>query len=42
MNYIDMALVLKEQGYDIFNFSRQPGGDFPQLMKEIKFSNEFI
>ena len=26
---------------DIFNFSRQPGGDFPQLKKEIELSNKF-
>ena len=26
---------------DIFNFSRKPGGEFPQLKKEIQFSNEF-
>ena len=26
---------------DIFNFSREPKGEFPQLKKEIQFSNEF-
>ena len=26
---------------DIFNFSREPDGNFPQLKKEIQFSNEF-
>ena len=41
-SYTDNLYYYVHKGkMDIFNYSRKPGGEFPQLAKEIKFSNEF-
>ena len=41
-SYTDNTQYYVHKGkMDIFNFSRQPGGDFPQLTREIKLATNF-